>query len=86
MSRSYRKWAVFTCDYYGRARSKFSKRQAAKRCRRYDYIGRDVVLDGGSYKKVYRSWMIKEWGWLFLGGWVKRPPKGLPGGHKYWVK
>lgn len=88
MSRSYRKWAVKTIPYHpmDRRSSRFYKRQAAKRFRRFERNHGELNLDGAVYRRVYRSWMIKERGWLFLGRWVKRPKRPLPGGSEHWVK
>lgn len=88
MSRSYRKWAVKTMPYHpmDRRSSRFYKRQANKRFRRFDKKHPEFNVDGAVYRKVYNSWMIKEFGWLFLGHWMKKPIGELPGGYKHWVK
>ena len=88
MSRSYRKWAVKPVPYrpLDRRSSRFHKRQAAKRFRRFEKHHRELSLDGAVYRKVYNSWMIKEFGWLFLRRWAKKSPGELPGGYKHWVK
>ena len=88
MSRSYRKWAVETVAFHPQDRrsSRFHKRQAAKRFRRFERDHPELNLDGAVFRKVYNSWMIKEFGRLFLHRWAKRPSRGLPGGHKHWVK
>ena len=88
MSRSYRKRAVKTIPYHpmDRRSSRFYKRQAAKRFRRFEKDHLELNLDGSVFRKVYNSWMIKPLRWIFLGRWVKRPQGRLPGGYKHWVK
>ena len=88
MSRSYRRWAVKPIPYHpmDRSSSRFYKRQAAKRFRRFERQHRELDLDGAVYRKVFKSWMIKEFGWLFLGRWARRTGDQLPGGYKHWVK
>ena len=88
MSRSYRKWAIKTVPYHpmDRRSSRFYKRQAAKRFRRFEKDHLELNLDGSVFRKVYNPWMIKEFRWLPLGRWVKRPSEKLPGEHKHWTK
>ena len=88
MSRSYRKWAVKTIPYHpmDRRSSRFYKRQAAKRFRRFERLHPELNLDGAVYRRVYNSWMIKEFRWLPLGRWVKRSKGHLPAQYKHWVK
>lgn len=88
MSRSYRKWAVKTIPYHpmDRRSSRFYKRQAAKRFRRFEQKHPELNLDGAVFRKVYQSWMIKEFGWLFAHRWVKRSQADFPGGYEHWVK
>ncbi len=88
MSRSYRTWAVKPVPYrpMDRRSCRFHKRQAAKRFRQYEKRHTDLNLDGRAYRKVYRSWMIKEFRWLFLGRWTKRSGQQPPDHDQNWCK
>ncbi len=69
MSRSRKKVSCFSD--YGRKYTRWSKRQASKRVRRY----KGEIVNGTQYQKIYPSWDIRDYKfreWSFEDEWYEK--------------